>query len=83
MTNNDERIARLIDEANKLKYSRRQIFRSGAALGLSSAGIYTVLGASGKAAAARAPPATRAAASSRSSPAPTSCPKRRISSSSR
>jgi multiple sugar transport system substrate-binding protein len=53
MTQNDERIKRLIDEANRLKYSRRQIFRSGAALGLTSAGISTVLGATGTAAAPR------------------------------
>ena len=53
MTQNDERIRRLIDEANRLRYSRRQIFRSGAALGLSSAGIATVLRTTGTAAAPR------------------------------
>jgi multiple sugar transport system substrate-binding protein len=53
MTQNDERIRRLIDEANRLRYSRRQILRSGAALGLSSAGIATVLRTTGTAAAPR------------------------------
>ena len=53
MTQNDERIRRLIDEATRLRYSRRQIFRSGAALGLSSAGIATVLRSTGAAAAPR------------------------------
>ena len=53
MTQNDERIRRLIAEANRLRYSRRQIFRSGGALGLSSAGIATVLRATGTAAAPR------------------------------
>ena len=53
MTQNDERIRRLFDEATRLRYSRRQIFRSGAALGLSSAGIATVLRATGSAAAPR------------------------------
>ena len=47
MTQHDERTRRLIDEANRLRYSRRQILRSGAALGLSSAAITTVLGATG------------------------------------
>jgi len=52
MTHHDERITTLIDEAKRLRYSRRQIMRSGALLGLSAAGIQTVLGATGRAAAA-------------------------------
>lgn len=50
MTNHDDRIKTLIDEAARLKYSRRGIMQRGTALGLSTAGIATVLGASGKAA---------------------------------
>jgi multiple sugar transport system substrate-binding protein len=57
MTHNEERVRTLIEEANRLRYSRRQIFRSGAALGLSSAGIATVLGSTRHASAA--PRATR------------------------
>ena len=53
MSQNDERIRNLIDEASRLRYSRRQIIRSGAALGLSGVGIQTVLGATGHAHAAR------------------------------
>jgi len=53
MSQNDERIGTLIDEASRLRYSRRQIIRSGAALGLSGVGIQTVLGATGHAKAAR------------------------------
>lgn len=52
MTHNDERVRTLIDEAKRLRYSRRQIMRSGAALGLSTAGIHTVLRGAGHAAAA-------------------------------
>jgi multiple sugar transport system substrate-binding protein len=54
MTQHDDRVRNLIDEARRLRYSRRQIMRSGAALGLSAAGIQTVLGARGLSAAPRA-----------------------------
>ena len=57
MTEHDTRVQSLINEAKRLRYSRRQVFRSGAALGLSAAGIQTALRGSGHAIAA--PRATR------------------------
>jgi multiple sugar transport system substrate-binding protein len=54
MTQHDDHVRNLIDEANRLRYSRRQIMRSGAALGLSAAGIQSVLSARGLSAAPRA-----------------------------
>jgi multiple sugar transport system substrate-binding protein len=47
MSQRDDAVRRLIDEATKLRYSRRQIFKRGAALGVSTAGIHTALGATG------------------------------------
>ena len=52
MTEQDKRVQTLIDEAKRLRYSRRQIMRSGAALGLTTAGIHTALRGAGHAAAA-------------------------------
>jgi multiple sugar transport system substrate-binding protein len=51
---NDDRVARLIEEARTLRYSRRGIIRRGAALGLATPAVATVLSATGKSAAARA-----------------------------
>ncbi len=53
MTQHDDRVRTLIDEAKRLRYSRRQIMRSGAVLGLSAAGVHSVLDARGLAAAPR------------------------------
>jgi ABC-type glycerol-3-phosphate transport system substrate-binding protein len=50
----DRQIAALIDEARKLRLSRRSILRRGAALGLSSAAVGGVLSATGRASAAPA-----------------------------
>ena len=47
MSQRDDGVRRLIDEATKLRYSRRQIFRRGAALGLGTAGIHAALAGSG------------------------------------
>ena len=55
MTEHDTRVQSLIDEAKRLRYSRRQVFRSGAALGLSAAGIQAALRGSGHAIAAPRP----------------------------
>ena len=52
MTEHDTRVQNLIDEAKRLRYSLRQVFRSGAALGLSAAGIQAALRGSGHAIAA-------------------------------
>ena len=53
MTQHDDRVRSLMDEAKRLRYSRRQIMRSGAMLGLSAAGIHSVLNARGLSAAPR------------------------------
>jgi multiple sugar transport system substrate-binding protein len=50
MTIHDDRTKTLIDEAVRLKYSRRSIIARGSALGLTSAGIGAALSATGKAA---------------------------------
>jgi multiple sugar transport system substrate-binding protein len=50
MTIHDDRTKTLIDEAVRLKYSRRSIIARGSALGLTSAGIGATLSATGKAA---------------------------------
>lgn len=56
MVERDERVRNLIDEATKLRYSRRQIFRRGAVLGLSTPAIHGVLNTRGMSAApSRAP----------------------------
>jgi multiple sugar transport system substrate-binding protein len=47
MSQSDERVRNLIDEATKLRYSRRQIFRRAAVLGLSTPAIHAVLSGSG------------------------------------
>ena len=47
MSQRDDGVQRLIDEATKLRYSRRQMLRRGAALGLSTAGINAALVGSG------------------------------------
>jgi multiple sugar transport system substrate-binding protein len=52
MSNQDKRVLALIDEANRLRYSRRQVLRSGATLGLSASAISTVLRQTGHTAAA-------------------------------
>ena len=43
MSTQDERVTNLINDAKRLRYSRRQILRSGSALGLSAAGLQMVL----------------------------------------
>jgi multiple sugar transport system substrate-binding protein len=53
MTQHDDRVRSLLDEAKRLRYSRRQIMRTGATLGLSVAGIHSVLDARGLSAAPR------------------------------
>ena len=47
MSETDERVRTLIEEANQLRYSRRGVMKRGAALGVSTAGITAALGASG------------------------------------
>ena len=53
MTQHDDRVRSLLDEAKRLRYSRRQFMRTGATLGLSVAGIHSVLDARGLSAAPR------------------------------
>jgi multiple sugar transport system substrate-binding protein len=53
----NDRVRKLIDEAARLRYSRRQIFRRAAVLGLSTPAIHSVLNARGMAAAPRSAPA--------------------------
>ena len=56
MVERDERVRNLIDEATRLRYSRRQIFRRAGVLGLSVPAIHSVLNARGMSAApSRAP----------------------------
>lgn len=47
MGHQDERVRKLIDEATKLRYSRRQILRRASVLGLTAPAIQTALTASG------------------------------------
>ena len=47
MSTQDERVTNLINDAKRLRYSRRQILRNGSALGLSAAGLQMVLRSSG------------------------------------
>ena len=47
MQRNDERVGRLIDEATKLRWNRRQILKRAAVLGLSAPAISAVLAACG------------------------------------
>jgi len=56
MVKRDERVRTLIDEATKLRYSRRQIFRRAGVLGLSVPAIQSVLSARGTAAAPSSAP---------------------------
>ena len=53
MSETDERVRSLIDEATRLRYSRRGVIKRGAALGVSTAGIAAALGASGHQVSAR------------------------------
>jgi multiple sugar transport system substrate-binding protein len=53
MSETDERVRTLIEEANRLRYSRRGVIKRGAALGVSGAGITAALGASGHKVAAK------------------------------
>src|SRR5688500_15144762 len=53
----DPRIDSLVDEAMRLRLSRRSIMRRGAALGLSTAAVSSVLSTTGRASAARRAPA--------------------------
>ena len=53
MSETDERVRTLIDEATKLRYSRRGVIKRGAVLGVSGAGITAALGASGHRVSAR------------------------------
>ena len=55
----DPRVSRLLDEATKLRLSRRSILQRGTAIGLSAAAVSPILAATGKAAPARAPFAIR------------------------
>src|SRR3954453_6489278 len=52
MSTQDERVTNLINDAKRLRYSRRQILRSGSALGLSAAGLQMVFRSNGHALAA-------------------------------
>ena len=54
---NDEQVGRLIDEATKLRYSRRGVLKRASALGLSAAATTSVLSARGLAASPRQAPA--------------------------
>ncbi len=53
----DPRVDSLLDEATRMRLSRRSILRRGAALGLSTAAIGSVLSSTGRAVAARRAPA--------------------------